>query len=105
MKFIIASYVATLFVLCSGAMAGIGTGFNINAEQIMENHDDQTMALRGHAQVTQGSHKLVAEKIIINKKSGTILALDGVTYDNGKAQTNADRMLFKVSGQRWQKRD
>lgn len=84
--------------------ASIGTGFNVSAEQVMENHDDETVALQGHAQVSQSPNKLWADKIIVNKKSGTVLAIGNCSYDNGKTRTESDRMLFRVSGATWIKR-
>ncbi|OQW46890.1 MAG: hypothetical protein A4S09_02995 [Proteobacteria bacterium SG_bin7] len=86
------------------SMASIGTGFNVSAEQVMENHDDETVALQGHAQVSQSPNKLWADKIIVNKKSGTVLAIGNCSYDNGKTRTESDRMLFRVSGTKWIKR-
>ncbi len=87
------------------AFAAIGSGFNISAEQVMENHDDQTVALQGHAQISQSSNKLWADKIVVNKKSGTVLAIGNCSYDDGKTRTESERMLFRVSGAKWVRRD
>jgi lipopolysaccharide assembly outer membrane protein LptD (OstA) len=87
------------------ALAAIGGGFNLSAEQVMENHDDETVALQGHAQVSQSINKLWADKIVVNKKSGTVLALGNCSYDNGKTRSESERMLFRVSGNTWIRRD
>lgn len=88
----------------SFSVASIGSGFNLSAEQVLENHDDQTVALQGHAQISQSPNKLWADKIVVNKKSGTVLAIGNCSYDNGKIRTESDRMLFRVSGTTWIKR-
>ncbi len=95
---------AVSLMFSSLAFGAIGSGFNVSAEQIMENHDDETVALQGHAQVSQSGNKLWADKIVVNKKSGTVLALGNCSYDDGKTRTESERMLFRVSGAKWIRR-